>query len=154
MAHPAFKAEMGHYLEEVLERLQVVYRRQVANWQVVAPSEDLDAGIDYKLELRVRNKGHESPVKNVQIRCKEPNRVRFYKDDKYQTVVERVDSPHWFTEPNAVLQPDGGTTDPLSVYFRVTNDPDSGSGQQLANIGIYAEIVPESDFWKPFTWKL
>jgi len=151
MADSNFKPDMDDYIQQTLLLLPAVSRRQDNRWITVQSSQDLDIGIDYRLELSVTNIGMETYFKNVQIRVAKPDNlcIRFYKNDTYQKEISRGDGPVW----SETLGPrDFSPT--LYVYFRVVSDPDDANIYSIASIGVYAEIVPQGSYWKDVQWKL
>lgn len=142
MPDSEFELKMDDYVRRNIGVYHWIYYLDVTDNKWKMAYGDLGANVKYKLNIRARNNGTETYVKNVQIRCvnKYPARIKYFKDDSYSTEVGRLDSPIW----PKVLKPEE-TTPVHQVPFMVKAGPDVYTG--IARVGVYAEIVPQGHKW-------
>lgn len=151
MPDTQLESNMDSYVKSNLPVYMQVFRRDGQSWVPLSGTQDLDSGISYRLDLSVLNNGTETFARNIQVRCVRPDggKVRYYRNDAYDTEVTRADGPVW-TEVVAPNQ----MSPTHSVHFKVVNDPDSGDLRSIANVGVYAEIVPQGHAWTTLKWKM
>lgn len=115
------------------------------NWVSMSRPPSLSRQRRFRLALSAKNKSKETRVKNVQLRVKTAtSKIRFYADDACTILA----SP--YTRAATPVYPDelgrNERTPEHYVYFRVVSE--GMYFGKLFDIGIYAEIVPESRDWE------
>lgn len=148
MPNTDFELKMDDFVRYNIGVYRWIYYLDVTDNKWKMAYGDLNANTKYKLNIRARNNGSETYVKNVQIRVvnKYPTRIKFFKDDSFSTEVKRLDSPIWpkVLKPRTSEVP-GETTPVHQVPFMVKPGPDVYAG--IASVGVYAEIVPQGHRW-------
>ncbi len=148
MAESEFELKMDDYVaKNVKVEKYIQYLDSRTNkWK--SASGNLNENTKYKLNLRARNVGSETYVRNVQIRVVNgnPSRIQFYKDDTFAVAVSRLDGPVWPAQLNPTDGTNPGQATPYHVVpFMVKEGPDQYV--PIAGIGLYAEIIPQGHAW-------
>lgn len=141
MADTPLELSMDQYVRQNLTwNTWVQFRNPDGDWQTNRA--DIKEGLDYRIGFKVTNVGSETYVKNVQIRIANsyPDRVTFFSDNSFSQPVSRQ-SQVVFPD---ILAP-GQFTPWNWVHIRLGPGPDERVS--IAEIGVYAEIIPLGHYW-------
>lgn len=145
MADTELETLIDAYVRDNLLVLHSVYKKNGNSWDRQNSNQDLNDDTPYKMVLQVLNKGSETYVKNVNIRCvRRFARVTLYSDDTYSGQVARSDSPIW----PATVGP-GGLSNKWTIYFKIAEGPDQLG--EVIRYGLYVEVIPQGHFWGSIT---
>ncbi len=154
LADTQLEVLMDDFVSKVVGLEWEVWRQDpnTRNWARFSGT--LVPSVKYRLQMRARNNGSETYVRNVNIRVQNPSPelLTFFSDETYQQPVTRKDSPIY---PETLNPPGnigiGRCTAPDHIVYFTVNRPILPLGwfglRALAAVGIYAEIVPQGHGW-------